>query len=254
MGSNTRAETVDTNNRLLILLTSSLQQTTKNSKMKLFNIMLLTTAVMAGKNDNSNGGRNENIDPDVYSDMKKACKEQIRNKVESEKFKEKLNRCLEKRRAKYLKKQQRAADKEERVAMKQEINELKEEKAEVKEERSKCKAACDEIADQSTKQNCKDYWATVSRERIQAILEQVGDKRDRNTGDVSYCLTDAGLTGSETTCKEFASEYCVSLGQSRPSKDFRDCRSACLGNCMKSETCVWQPSQESEEVTQEGGR
>merc|ERR1712176_1286224 len=219
--------------------------------MKLFNIMLLTTAVMAGKNDN-NGGRNENIDPDVYSEMKKACKAQIRNKVESDKFKEKLDRCLEKRTAKYLKKEQKAADKEDRVAMKQEINDLKDEKAEIKLERNTCKAACDEIADQSTKQNCKDYWATVSRERIQQILEDVSEKRDRNTGDVSYCLTDAGLTGSETTCKEFASEYCVTLGQSRPSKDFRDCRSACLGNCMKSENCDWQPSQESEEVEQEG--
>ena len=40
--------------------------------MKLFNIMLLTTAVLAGKNDQ--GGRNENIDPGIFSWSLKSLK------------------------------------------------------------------------------------------------------------------------------------------------------------------------------------
>ena len=64
--------------------------------------------------------------------MRKSCKNQIKNKVESEKFKEKLNRCLEKKTAKYLKREDKAAAAADRVTMKEEINALKEEKAEAK--------------------------------------------------------------------------------------------------------------------------
>ena len=64
--------------------------------------------------------------------MKKACKAQIKNKVESEKFKEKLNRCMEKKTDKYLKREDKAASAADRVTMKEQINALKEEKAEVK--------------------------------------------------------------------------------------------------------------------------
>merc|ERR1739838_1247652 len=141
------------------------------AKMKLFNVMVLATVAMAGKNNGD--GRNENVPDDKFQDMKKDCKNQIKNKVESEKFKEKLNRCLEKKSAKYLKKEDKAAAAADRVAMKAEIKALKLEKADAKEERNKCKEACSEIADQSTKQNCVDYWTTVSREKIQAILEQL---------------------------------------------------------------------------------
>ena len=73
-------------------------------------------------------------------------------------------------------------------------------------------------------------------------MEAVGDKRERNES-TAYCLTDAGLTGEETTCKQHASEYCDSIGQMRPSKDFRDCRSSCVGNCMMSEQCDWAPAE-----------
>lgn len=207
--------------------------------MKLFNILVLTSAVIAGKND----GRNEDVPADVNTELKKACKAQIKNKVDSEKFKEKLNKCMEKKTAKYLKREEKKAAAADRVTMKEQINELKQEKAEVKAERTMCKAACQALADQSTKQNCVDYWTTVSREKIQTILEQVGDKRDRND-PAAYCLTDAGLTGEETTCKQHASEYCDSIGQMRPSKNFRDCRSSCLGDCMVSEQCDWAPPSE----------
>ena len=78
----------------------------------------------------------------------------------------------------------------------------------------------------------------ASREKIQQILKQVGDKKDRN-GDTTYCYTDAGLTGNETTCKESADQYCSNIGLERPSKPYRDCRSACLGNCMAGNDCTF---------------
>ena len=123
-----------------------------------------------------------------------------------------------------------------------------------------CKAACNDLADQRTKQNCLDYWKTgkfqnsqpqtkirkklsiticvASREKIQKILKQVGDKKDRN-GDTTYCYTDAGLTGNETTCKESADQYCENIGLERPSKPYRDCRSSCLGDCMAGNDCAF---------------
>ena len=64
--------------------------------------------------------------------MKKDCKAQIKNKVDSDKFKEKLNKCLDKKSAKYLKREEKAQAAADRVQMKQEINLLKQEKAEVK--------------------------------------------------------------------------------------------------------------------------
>ena len=78
----------------------------------------------------------------------------------------------------------------------------------------------------------------ASREKIQKILKQVGDKKDRN-GDTTYCYTDAGLTGNETTCKESADQYCENIGLERPSKPYRDCRSACLGDCMAGNDCTF---------------
>ena len=78
----------------------------------------------------------------------------------------------------------------------------------------------------------------ASREKIQEILKQVGDKKDRN-GDTTYCYTDAGLTGNETTCKESADQYCENIGLERPSKPYRDCRSACLGDCMAGNDCTF---------------
>ena len=84
----------------------------------------------------------------------------------------------------------------------------------------------------------KFNFFVASREKIQQILKQVGDKKDRN-GDTTYCYTDAGLTGNETTCKESADQYCENIGLERPSKPYRDCRSACLGNCMAGNDCTF---------------
>ena len=64
--------------------------------------------------------------------MKKACKAQIKNKVDSDKFKEKLQKCLDKKSAKHLKREEKAQAQADRQAMKQEINLLKQEKSEVK--------------------------------------------------------------------------------------------------------------------------
>ena len=210
--------------------------------MKLFNLLTVAVVYVAA------GPRNEEVPSDVHQQLKKACKSQIRNKVESEKFAEKLERCLNKKTAKYLKKQEKSETAQDRQQMKQEINQLKQEKAEAKEERNKCKDACMKIADQRTKQNCLDYWNTASREKIQEILEQVKDKRERSSDDTSYCLTDAGLTGTETTCKDHAIEFCDDLGLERPSKAIRDCRSACLGDCMVGDTCDWSLSDSNTET------
>ena len=69
-------------------------------------------------------------------------------------------------------------------------------------------------------------------------MKQVGDKKDRN-GDTTYCYTDAGLTGNETTCKDQADNYCEKIGLERPSKPYRDCRSTCLGSCMEGKDCTF---------------
>ena len=61
--------------------------------------------------------------------MKKACKAQIKNKVDSDKFKEKLQKCLDKKSAKHLKREEKAQAQADRQAMKQEINLLKQEKS-----------------------------------------------------------------------------------------------------------------------------
>ena len=82
------------------------------------------------------------------------------------------------------------------------------------------------------------HLCLASREKIQKILKEVGDKKDRN-GDTTYCYTDAGLTGNETTCKESADQYCENIGLERPSKPYRDCRSACLGDCMAGNDCTF---------------
>ena len=77
---------------------------------------------------------------------------------------------------------------------------------------------------------------SATREKIQAILEKVGDARERS-GD-EYCLTDAGLTGSETTCKEAAGDFCSAIsGVEKPSRAFRHCRSDCIGSCMAGNEC-----------------
>ena len=105
-----------------------------------------------------------------------------------------------------------------------------------------CPYKATSISFDSSLSSTKKAFCSVSREKIQAILKSVGDKRERNES-TAYCLTDAGLTGEETTCKQHASDYCDSIGQMRPSKAFRDCRSACVGDCMKSEQCDWSPAE-----------
>jgi len=165
--------------------------------------------------------------------LKKACKQQIKNKVESEKFKSKLASCLDKKVNKYKKRLAKAQEAADRQNMKSEINKYKEEKAEAKAERNKCKAKCTEVADQATRQNCLDYWNTATREKIQGILDKIGDARERS--DNAYCLTDAGISQEETTCKQVASDWCIAInGISKPSRAFRHCRSDCLGACMQN--------------------
>ena len=84
----------------------------------------------------------------------------------------------------------------------------------------------------------KIWQLQYADEKIQKILKEVGGKKDRN-GDTTYCYTDAGLTGNETTCKESADQYCENIGLERPSKPYRDCRSACLGDCMAGNDCTF---------------
>ena len=73
----------------------------------------------------------------------------------------------------------------------------------------------------------------ATREKIQGILDKIGDARERS--DDAYCLTDAGISQEETTCKQVASEWCISIsGISKPSRAFRHCRSDCLGACMQN--------------------
>merc|ERR1712076_62639 len=95
----------------------------KKQKMRLFNIFVVAAVVSAGQNRND-----DDIDAETHQQLKKACKSQIKNKVESDKFATKLEACLEKKIRKYKKQKAKEADRADRVEMKEEVNALKEEK------------------------------------------------------------------------------------------------------------------------------
>lgn len=63
------------------------------------------------------------------------------------------------------------------------------------------------------------------------------DPQARATDD--HCLTEAGLTGNESTCKDVAVEYCDGFSLTKPSNPLRQCRSDCINTCMLGENCTW---------------
>ena len=107
-------------------------------------------------------------------------------------------------------------------------------------ERNLCKARCNQLANQVTKQNCLDYWKTVTREQIQDILGDIMETKDpqQRAGD-DHCLTESGLTGTESTCKDVAVDYCEGLNLSKPSTNIRQCKSSCINSCMEGIECAW---------------
>lgn len=207
--------------------------------MKLFRALAFSAFVVGAYA----GGRNENgneIESEQQKGWKKECKSRINNKEDSNKFKEKLQKCMNKKQQKFDKNKEREQKRAERVIMKQNVNDLKEEKAAIKAERGLCKARCSELANQVTKQNCNVYWKTITREKIEEILDDIMDQKNpsaREAGD--HCLTDAGLTGNEVTCKQHAVNYCDALDLDKPSPNIRQCKSSCINSCMEGVSCDW---------------
>jgi len=210
--------------------------------MKLFNILALSLyAVDAARKDNFDNNRNEELtESDQQKEWKKTCKKSIKNKEESDKFAEKMEKCMQKKAEKHAKRAQKADDRAKRVVMKQEVKVLKEEKSAIKAERNLCKAKCSQLANQVTKQNCLDYWKTVTRERIEDILGDIMDKKNpAERSNDEHCLTESGLTGTESTCKDQSILYCDSLGLDKPSHNIRMCKSDCINSCMEGQECTW---------------
>jgi len=204
--------------------------------MKLFHVLALSIVVVGAYA----GSRNDSTETDQQKEWKKECKKGIKNKESSEKFQEKLAKCMKKKQAKHEKREEKAEKRAERVIMKQKVKDLKEEKAAVKAERNLCKARCSELANQVTKQNCLDYWKTVTRERVEDILGDIMDQKNpeaRSNSD--HCLTESGLTGTESTCKDVSVNYCESLNLEKPSPNIRQCKSSCINTCMNGDECDW---------------
>lgn len=63
------------------------------------------------------------------------------------------------------------------------------------------------------------------------------DPQQRAVDD--HCLTESGLTGAESTCKDVAVEYCESLDLDKPSPNIRQCKSTCINSCMEGDECNW---------------
>jgi len=207
--------------------------------MKLFHVLALSLFVVGAFA--GNGRNDEDNESDQQKAWKKECKAGIKNKEESDKFKEKLQKCMGKKAEKAKKREAKAEKRAERVIMKQNVNNLKEEKAEIKAERALCKARCAQLANQVTKQNCLDYWKTVTRERVEEVLGDIMDTKDpqaRNNDD--HCLTESGLTGTESTCKDVAVDYCEGLKLDKPSHNIRQCKSSCINSCMNGSDCAWK--------------
>lgn len=211
--------------------------------MKLSHVLFLTFVVIgtfAGKGGNE--GRTEE-ETEIQKEWKKECKKGIKNKEESDKFKEKMNKCMDKKLRKHEKREEKAQKRADRVVMKSNVNELKEEKTAIKAERNLCKARCNQLANQKTKQNCLDYWKTLSREDIENVLGQIGDLKGNDAevrgANDDHCLTDAGLTGTESTCKDVAVNFCENLNLPKPSPSIRQCKSSCINSCMEGFECAW---------------
>ncbi|CBY34967.1 unnamed protein product [Oikopleura dioica] len=216
--------------------------------MKLFSVFVIAAVSAQGfDNKQANLARNLDLtesDEDREKRFKQECKDSIGNKQDTPRWNEKMEACRAKKDAKHAKRVAKAEAAEDRAQMKAEIKTKKAEKAPIKAERNLCKAACKQIANQITKSNCLSWWKYSSRVEIQKILDDINDIRnpaERNS--VEHCYTKSGLSGSESTCKDFAVDFCDGLNLAKPSPILRDCKSFCVNQCMEEgENCDWTPA------------
>jgi hypothetical protein len=216
--------------------------------MKLFSVFVIAAvSAQAFDEKQANLARNLDLtesDEDRQKRFKQECKEAIGNKEGTPQWNQKIDACIEKKEAKHAKRVAKAAAAAERAEMKQQVKEKKAEKAPIKEERNLCKAACKQIANQITKSNCLSWWKYSSRTEIQQILDDINEIRnpsERNS--IEHCYTKSGLSGTESTCKDFAVDFCDGKNLAKPSQILRDCKSFCVNQCMEEgETCAWTPA------------
>jgi len=218
--------------------------------MKLFSVFVIA-AVSAQAFDEKRANLARNFDPtesdeDREDRFKTECKESIGNKQDTPKWKQKMESCKAKKEKKFQKRVEKYEAAEERAEMKQQIKEKKAEKAPIKEQRNFCKEACKQIANQITKSNCLSWWKYSSRTQIQQILDDINEIREpseRNSLTYEDCYTKSGLSGTESTCKDFAIDFCDARDLAKPSPILRDCKSYCINECMeKGEECNWTES------------